>query len=113
MPVAYIYLLIAVVAETIATSALQASQQFSRLWPSIVVITGYGAAFFMLSLSLRDIPVGVAYALWSGIGVVLIAGIGWWVFGQKLDLATIVGLALIVAGIVVINLFSQNGGHHG
>ena len=98
---------IAIVAEVIATSALKASDGFSRFWPSLLVVMGYGVAFYCLSITLKSIPVGVAYAIWSGMGVVLISTVAWLWFGQKLDAATIVGMALIVAGVLVINLFSK------
>lgn len=101
------YLAVAIVAEVIATSALKASESFSRLAPSIVVVTGYALAFFMLSLTLRAIPVGVAYAIWSGVGIVLISLVGWIAFGQVLDAGAMIGMGLIIAGVVVINLFSQ------
>ncbi len=111
MPVHYLYLIFAVIAETIGTSALQASQQFTRLWPSLLVITAYGAAFYLLSLTLRTMPVGIMYAIWSGLGIVLIAIIGWLVFRQTLDAAAVVGIGLILAGIVVIQLFSNTATH--
>lgn len=101
------FLGIAIVAEVIATSALKASDGFSRFWPSLLVVVGYGVAFYCLSMTLKSIPVGVAYAIWSGMGVVLISTVAWLWFGQKLDAATIVGMALIVAGVLVINLFSK------
>lgn len=101
------FLGIAIVAEVIATSALKASDGFSRFWPSLLVVVGYGVAFYCLSITLKSIPVGVAYAIWSGMGVVLISMVAWLWFGQKLDAATIVGMALIVAGVLVINLFSK------
>lgn len=107
----YIYLVLAVAAETIGTTALQASQQFSRLGPSLLVIAGYATAFWFLSLTLRVLPVGVAYAIWSGLGIVLIALIGWAVFGQRLDGAAILGMSLILAGILVIQLFSATAHH--
>ncbi|MCL4182363.1 MAG: QacE family quaternary ammonium compound efflux SMR transporter [Burkholderiaceae bacterium] len=97
----------AIVAEVIATSALKSSDGFSRLWPSLLVVAGYGAVFFLLSLTLRVIPVGIAYAVWSGVGIVLIAVIAWLVHGQRLDLPAILGMALIVAGVVVLNVFSK------
>ena len=81
----WLFLGIAIVAEVTATSALKASEGFSRLWPSAVVVLGYGVAFYFLSLTLRTVPVGVAYAIWSGLGVVLVALLSWWLFGQKLD----------------------------
>jgi len=103
----YLYLVLAVVAETIGTSALQASQQFTRLWPSVTVVVAYAVSFYLLSLTLRFMPVGVVYALWSGLGIVLIALIGYAVFGQRLDAPAVIGMALILAGIVVIQLFSS------
>lgn len=105
----YVYLGVAIVAEVIATSALKASEEFTRLWPSLLVVAGYGIAFYMLTLSLRTIPVGVAYAMWSGLGIVLVAGVGVILYGQKLDLAAVVGFALIVAGCLVLNLLSNVG----
>ena len=109
--VGYLYLAIAIIAEVIATSALKASEGFSKLIPSVIVIVGYGVAFYCLSLVLKTIPVGVAYAVWSGLGIVLISLIGLVAFGQKLDLAAIIGLLLIVSGVVVINVFSNTIGH--
>jgi small multidrug resistance pump len=107
----WFFLSIAIVSEVIATSALKASEGFSRLWPSAIVIVGYAAAFFFLSLTLRTIPVGVAYAIWSGAGVALIALISWVLFGQSLDLLGIIGISLIVAGVIVLNLFSKTVSH--
>lgn len=107
----WLFLAIAIVSETIATSALKASEGFSRAWPSTVVVVGYGIAFYFLSLTLRTIPVGVAYAVWSGAGIVLIALAGWLVYGQKLDLPALVGMGLIVAGVIVMNVFSKTTGH--
>lgn len=107
----WIFLALAIVSEVAATSALMASDGFSRLGPSLVVVVGYAAAFYFLSLTLRTIPVGVAYAVWSGVGVALIALIGWLVFGQALDAPAIIGLLLIVAGVVVLNVFSRMGTH--
>lgn len=111
MPLHYVYLFAAVVAETIATTALQASQQFTRLWPSVTVVVGYAISFYLLSLTLRYMPVGVMYAMWSGLGIVLIAMIGWLVFSQRLDLPAVIGMAMIVGGIVVIQLFSATAMH--
>ena len=102
------YLAVAIVAEVIATSALKASEGFSRLMPSLVVVGGYGIAFFCLSLTLRTIPVGIVYAIWSGVGIVLIALAGYFVFGQVLDAPALIGMGLIVAGVLVINLFSRS-----
>jgi small multidrug resistance pump len=107
----YVTLGIAIIAEVIATSALKASEGFSRLLPSAVVVVGYGIAFYFLSLTLRTMPVGIAYALWSGVGIVLISAIGWLLFAQKLDLPAIIGLALIIAGVLVVNLLSKTVGH--
>ena len=111
MPIQYVYLFIAVIAETIGTTALQASQQFTKALPTVIVFVAYGVAFYLLGLALKSIPVGVAYAIWSGLGIFCIAIIGFVVFGQKLDLAAIAGLALIVAGILVIHLFSSTSTH--
>jgi small multidrug resistance pump len=108
---AWLTLGLAILAEVIATSALKASEGFSQLWPSIVVIVGYGIAFFCLSLTLRQMPLGIAYAVWSGAGTALIALIGVAVYQQKLDLPAIIGIALIVAGVLVLNLFSKSSAH--
>ncbi|WP_458756165.1 DMT family transporter [Afipia sp. TerB] len=107
----YIYLIMAVGFEVIGTAALQASEQFTRPKPLILTAIGYAAAFYFLSLVLRTMPVGVAYAIWSGLGVVLITLVGLIWFGQKLDMPAIVGLALIVAGVAIINLFSRTVAH--
>ena len=111
MPVHYVYLILAVAAETVGTSALQASQQFTRLWPSVVVVLSYATAFWLLSLALEAMPVGVVYAIWSGLGIVLIALIGFLVFGQRLDLPAVLGIALIMAGVAVLHLFSDTTPH--
>lgn len=105
------YLLIAIVAEVAGTSALKASQGFTVLLPSILVALGYAVSFYFLSLTLASIPVGIAYALWSGIGIVLISAIGWIWFGQALDAPAVIGIALIIAGVGVINLFSNAAAH--
>ncbi|SEN20174.1 small multidrug resistance pump [Duganella sp. CF517] len=102
---------IAIVAETIATSALKSSEGFSKLVPSAIVLVGYGVAFYFLSLTLRSIPVGIAYAVWSGVGIVLITAVGWAFFGQKMDAPALIGMALIIAGVVVMNVFSSAGAH--
>ena len=104
---AWLYLGVAIVAEVIATSALKATAVFTRPGPSVVVVVGYGVAFYCLARALETVPVGVTYAVWSGVGIVLITLIAWLVYGQALDLAAIVGLGLIVAGVVVLNLFSK------
>ena len=107
----WVYLCVAIVAEVIATSALKASDGFSRLLPAVVVVIGYAIAFVCLSLTLRSIPVGVVYAIWSGAGIVLISLVGYFAFRQSLDAAALAGIALIVAGVLVINLFSRTAGH--
>jgi small multidrug resistance pump len=107
----YVILMIAIVAEVIGTSALKASDGFSRLWPSTVTVLGYAVAFYCLALTLRTIPVGIAYAIWSGIGIVVISVVSWLAFDQKLDAAALWGMALIVAGVLVINLFSSSAPH--
>lgn len=107
----YLALGIAIVSEVIATSALRASDGFSRLWPSVLVVAGYALAFVFLSVTLKSIPVGIAYAIWSGLGIVLISLAAWVLFGQKLDLAAVIGMGLIVAGVVVLNVFSKTSAH--
>jgi small multidrug resistance pump len=110
MPV-YLILALAVLAETIGTTALQASQQFSKIGPSVLVVLSYAISFYLLSITLRTMPVGIVYALWSGLGIVLIATIGWVVFGQKLDWPAVAGLTMIIGGIAVIHLFSAASPH--
>jgi len=107
----WLFLAAAIVSEVIGTSALKATEGFTRLWPSVIVAAGYGSAFYFLSLTLSVIPVGVAYAIWSGIGIVLIALIAWVFYGQTLDFPAIVGMALIVTGVVVLNVFSKTVTH--
>jgi small multidrug resistance pump len=107
----WLYLAIAIVAEVLGTSFLRSTAGFTKLLPSIMVVIGYGLAFFFLSLTLDRVPVGIAYAIWSGAGVTLIATIGWLFLGQKLDAPAIVGMGLIVAGVVVLNLFSKSAAH--
>jgi small multidrug resistance pump len=102
---------IAIVSEVIATSALKASDGFTRLLPSVIVVVGYGIAFYCLALVLRTLPVGIVYAIWSGVGVALIALVGWLLYGQTLDLPAIVGIGLIVAGVAVLNVFSKTVAH--
>jgi small multidrug resistance pump len=103
----WIYLGIAIVAEVIGTSALKSAEGFTQLIPSVVVVVSYAIAFYLLSLTLRSIPVGVVYAVWSGVGIVLLALIGAFFFKQKLDMPAIIGVSLILAGVLVINLFSH------
>ncbi len=107
--VAYLYLMVAIVFEVIGTSALKATAGFTRLLPSLIVVVGYGIAFYFLALALKTIPVGVAYAIWSGVGVALITLIGWLVFKQRLDGPALAGIFLIVAGVVVIRFYSSSG----
>lgn len=107
----WIILGISIVAEVIATSALKASEGFTRLVPSIVVVVGYSVAFYLLSQALSRIPLGIAYAIWSGAGIVLVSIVGYLRFGEKLDLAALAGIGLIMAGVLVINLISESVGH--
>lgn len=107
----YAALIAAIVCEVIGTSFLQQSQQFTRLVPAVLMAVFYGAAFFLLSITLKTLPVGVAYAIWSGLGIVLISAVGYVFFRQTLDLAAMIGLGLIIAGVVVVNIFSKTAGH--
>ncbi|RFU47887.1 QacE family quaternary ammonium compound efflux SMR transporter [Paraburkholderia sp. DHOC27] len=107
----YALLAIAIVAEVIATSALRASEGFSRWVPSVIVVAGYGLAFYCLSLTLKSIPVGIVYAIWSGAGIVLISMVALVLYRQVPDLPAILGLGLIVSGVVVLNLFSKMQAH--
>ena len=111
MPKHYLFLLAAILSEVIGTSALNASQQFTRLVPSAVVIIGYGLSFYFLSHTLKVMPVGIVYAIWSGLGIVFITLIGLVIFGQKVDLAAALGMGLILAGVLVIHIFSKTVGH--
>ena len=108
---AWLQLLLAIVAEVVATSALKASDGFTRLWPAVIVVVGYSVSFYCLSLVLKTIPVGITYAVWSGLGIVLITLAAWWLHGQTIDTAGLVGMGLILAGVVVLNVFSTSGGH--
>jgi small multidrug resistance pump len=108
---AWLILTLAIAAEVVATSALKSSEGFTRLLPSAAVVIGYGVAIYLLSLVLKSIPVGVAYAIWSGLGVVLITLAAWLVYGQRIDLPGLIGMGLIVAGVVVLNLFSKASVH--
>ncbi|MBP7413910.1 MAG: multidrug efflux SMR transporter [Giesbergeria sp.] len=108
---AYMALGLAIVAEVIATSALKASEGFTRPGPSAIVVLGYGLAFYCLSLTLKTVPVGVAYAVWSGLGIVLITVAGYVLYRQRIDAAALIGMALIVAGVAVIQLFSKTTAH--
>lgn len=107
----WLFLGVAIVSEVIATSAMKSSEGFTKLMPSLIVIFGYVAAFYFLSLTLKTIPVGIAYAIWAGLGIVLIATFGWLAFGQKLDAPAMIGMGLILLGVLVINVFSKVSGH--
>lgn len=103
----YLILVLAIAAEVVGTTALAASQQFTRLGPSLIVVAGYSVSFYLLSMTLTVLPVGVVYALWSGLGVMGVALIGTLVLGQRLDPPALIGIALIVTGVIVINVFSK------
>lgn len=107
----YAYLTIAIAFEVVATSALKATEGFTRLGPSVITVVGYALAFYFLSLTLRTMPVGIVYAVWSGAGIVLITAIGWLYFRQSIDAPGLVGIGLILAGVLVVNLFSKSMGH--
>ncbi len=111
MPIHYLYLLAAIIAEVIGTSALQASAQFTRFWPSVLVVAGYSASFVFMGYTLKYMPVSIVYAIWSGLGIVFIAIIGYFWFKQSLDAPAIIGLSLIIAGVLVIHLFSNSATH--
>jgi multidrug transporter EmrE-like cation transporter len=102
---------VAIVAEVVCTSALKASEGFTRLWPSAIVVAGYAVAFYCLSLVLKTIPVGIAYAIWSGLGIVLITLVAFVLYGQKVDLAGMIGMGLTIAGVLVLNVFSKAAAH--
>ena len=107
----WLFLAVAIVGEVVATSALKSSDGFTKLAPSAVVVVGYGVAFYFLSLALKSIPVGIAYAVWAGLGIVLVAGIAWLLHGQKLDSWAFFGIGLIVSGVAVLNLLSKVSAH--
>jgi small multidrug resistance pump len=107
----HFYLGLAIVAEVIGTTALARSDGFTRLGPTALALVGYGIAFFFLAQTLKVMPTGIVYAVWSGMGVVFIAAIAWVFFGEKLDLPAVVGLSFIIAGVVIVNLFSKTVGH--
>jgi small multidrug resistance pump len=109
---AYLALGIAIVAEVIATTALKSSESFTRLVPSLISIAGYGTALYLLTVTMKAIPTGVTYAIWSGLGIVLISITSFFVHQQKIDLWGMVGMALIIAGVVVLNLFSNSTSIH-
>ncbi len=107
----WVYLSFAIVFEVIGTSALKASEGFTRIVPASIVVVGYGAAFYLLALTLRAIPVGIAYAVWSGVGIVLVSAVAWFLYGQRLDAAALIGIGLIIAGVIVLNGFSKSVVH--
>jgi small multidrug resistance pump len=107
----YIFLFLAIISEIIATTALKASDEFTRFWPSAVVILGYGIAFYLLSLTLKKMDLGIAYAIWSGVGIVLITALGAAFYKQKPDIPAVIGIILIMMGVLVINLLSKNSGY--
>ncbi|WP_148252662.1 DMT family transporter [Aidingimonas lacisalsi] len=107
----YVYMGLAIFAEVVGTSALKASNEFTRFWPSVLVVVGYVTAFYMLTLALRTLPVGIAYAFWAGLGIVLVTLIGILVYGEKPDLPAMLGLAMIIGGVVVIQVFSDVSAH--
>lgn len=111
MPKAYILLAFAIFWETVGTTALKASDGFTKLGPSVVVVLAYGVSFYLLAQALKTIPIGIAYAIWSGLGIVCIATIGWLVFKQTLDIAAVIGMTMIVGGIIVMQVFSNTTGH--
>jgi small multidrug resistance pump len=103
----WLALAIAIIAEVIGTTALKASNEFTRLIPSLIVVVGYGTAFYFMSISMRVLPVGIMYAIWSGMGIVLISVLGWLVFRQTLDTPAVIGLAFIIVGVIIVNVFSK------
>lgn len=107
----YVILGLAIICEVIATSALRQTNQFTRIVPSLITLVGYAGAFYFLGMVLRNIPLGIAYAIWSGAGIVLVALVGWLVFKQQLDVPAIIGICMIIGGVLVINLFSGSVEH--
>lgn len=107
----YLFLLLSIASEVIATTALKLSDSFTRLWPSVITVMFYIIAFWSLTIPMRTIPTGIIYAVWSGAGIVLISLAGWIIYDQKLDMAALTGIGLIIAGVMVINLFSNSTGH--
>ena len=107
----FIFLFLAIMLEVVGTSGLKASEQFSKLLPSVITVVAYVCAFYFLGLTLKTLPVGIAYAIWSGVGIVLISVIGLIFFKQSVDLPAILGLGLIIAGVIVINIFSKTVSH--
>ncbi len=111
MPVHYIYLIIAVICETFGTACLKASGEFTKLWPSLGVLIGFAGAFYFLALTMRTMPIGIVYAIWSGLGIILITLIGLFLFKQSLDMAAYIGMGFILMGVIIINMFSNSSTH--
>lgn len=107
----YIFLALAIIAEVIATSALARTENFTRFWPSVITAGGYAFSFWCLSFPVQVLPTGIVYATWAGAGIVLITMVAWLVFGQKIDLPAILGIGLILAGVIIVNVFSKTSGH--
>ena len=107
----WLALAIAIVAEVIATSAMKASNEFTQLVPTLIAVVGYGTAFYFMTISMRVLPIGIMYAIWSGMGIVLISIVGWLVYKQNLDAPALIGMGLIIAGAIVINVFSKSVVH--
>jgi len=108
---AYLYLTIAIIAEVAATSSLKASTEFTKLFPSLIVIVGYGVAFYFMTLVLRTIPLGITYAIWSGVGIILVAIVGALLYKQIPDVPAIIGMGLIISGVVIIHMYSKTVSH--
>ncbi|MBN2194771.1 MAG: QacE family quaternary ammonium compound efflux SMR transporter [Polyangiaceae bacterium] len=104
----YLFLAIAIVSEVVATTSLKATEGFTRLWPTLLSLAGYGLAFYFMSRTMEHIPVGVTYAVWGGAGLLLVSLLAWWFFGQRPDLGAVLGMTLIAAGMVVMGLFSKS-----
>lgn len=107
----YIYLGVAIIAEVAATSFLKSSEGMTKLWPTLASVAGYAVAFYFLSITLKEIPTGVAYGIWSGVGIVLVSAVGWLWFKQTLDAPALAGIGMIMAGVLTINLFSKSVTH--
>lgn len=107
----YLYLFLAIVAEVVATTALKSTEGFTKIIPSLVVIIGYSLSFYLLSIVLQHLPLGVTYAIWAGLGIVMVALAGLFIYGQKPDAAALFGMGLIIIGVVIIQLFSHTTGH--
>jgi small multidrug resistance pump len=107
----WVFLLIAIVGEVTATTSMKISDGFSKLIPSLITIVGYGISFYFLSLALRDIPISIAYAVWAGVGIIFVSAIGYFYFKQSFDVPGVIGIALILCGVVIVNAFSKMAGH--